>query len=155
VTSRGQKIGAALAKAVKATTGITSAKLGGAIYRTNIRDVPAAGGLPHVTGAAQVQYLIDKKSAGADHVVGWTVLKPGARHERHRLRDCDAFFMILKGAGHIYGDKGEEPMAEGDVVYVPRGSWHGFRNTSHDDVILIWGWMGAGSIEASGCERPD
>ena len=30
----------------------------------------------------QVQFLIDKKSAGADHVVGWTVLKPGASHEQ-------------------------------------------------------------------------
>jgi hypothetical protein len=38
------------------------------------------------------------------------------------------------------------------VVYSPRGCWHGFNNTSNEDVVLVWGWMGAGSIEASGYE---
>ena len=95
----------------------------------------------------QVQFLIDKKSAGADHVVGWTVLKPGARHENHRHHNCDEFFIVLKGHGHIYTDEGEKPSGEGDVVYSPRGCWHGFNNTSNEDVVLVWGWMGAGSIE--------
>ena len=43
---------------------------------------------------------------------------------------------------------------EGDVVYSPRGVWHGFNNTSSEDVVLVWGWMGAGSIDASGYENP-
>ena len=104
----------------------------------------------------QVQFLIDKKSAGADHVVGWTVLKPGARHENHRHHNCDEFFIVLKGHGHIYTEAGEVPSGEGDVVYSPRGCWHGFNNTSGEDVVLVWGWMDAGSIEASGYEvHPD
>jgi gentisate 1,2-dioxygenase len=41
---------------------------------------------------------------------------------------------------------------EGDVVYSPRGCWHGFNNTSTEDVVLVWGWMGAGLIEDSGYE---
>ena len=124
------------------------------MYRTNLRDVPKVEGLTRKDGWVdmQVQFLIDKKSAGADHVVGWTVLKPGARHERHRHHNCDEFFIVLKGHGHIYSDLGEEPSGEGDVVYSPRGCWHGFNNTSNEDVVLVWGWMGAGSIEASGYE---
>ena len=68
-----------MAKAVKATTGITSASLGAKMYRTNIKNVPKVEGLKRDDGwiDMQVQFLIDKKSAGADHVVGWTVLKPG------------------------------------------------------------------------------
>ena len=100
----------------------------------------------------QVQFLIDKKSADADHVVGWTMLKPGARHENHRHHNCDEFFIVLKGHGMIYTDHGDTPSVEGDVVYSPRGCWHGFNNTSNEDVVLVWGWMGAGSIEASGYE---
>ncbi len=38
------------------------------------------------------------------------------------------------------------------MIYSPRGCWHGFNNTSNEDVVLVWGWMGAGSIEASGYE---
>ena len=79
-------------------------------------------------------------------------LKPGARHERHRHHNCDEFFIVLKGHGHIYGEHGDEPSGEGDVVYSPRGCWHGFNNTSNEDVVLVWGWMGAGSIEDSGYE---
>jgi mannose-6-phosphate isomerase-like protein (cupin superfamily) len=156
MTSKAEKIGTALAKAMKATAGITSAKLGAAMYRTNIRNVPKLEGLPGAAGSGdmQVQFLIDSNSAGAGHVVAWSVLKPGARHDRHRHRNCDEFFIVLKGEGHIITDKGREPSGQGDVVYSPRGCWHGFSNTSNQDVVLIWGWMGAGSIEASGYELP-
>jgi mannose-6-phosphate isomerase-like protein (cupin superfamily) len=124
------------------------------MYRTNLRDVPQVSGLKRDDGWVdmQVQFLIEKKSAGADNVVGWTVLKPGARLERHRHHNCDEFFIVLKGHGHIYNDDGEEPSGEGDVVYSPRDCWHGFNNTSNEDVVLVWGWMGAGSIEDSGYE---
>jgi len=154
-----ERIGAALAKAMKKTAAqMTPAKQGGAMYRTNIRDVPKVEGLQRKDGWVdmQVQFLIDKKTAGADNVVGWTVLKPGARHENHRHHHCDEFFIVLKGHGMIYTESGEQPSGEGDVVYSPRGCWHGFNNTSDQDVTLVWGWMGAGSIEASGYEvHPD
>jgi len=124
MTTRAEKIGAALAKAVKKTAAQMAtpkdeaakdatakrgpAKDGIAMYRTNMRDVPKVDGLARKDGWVdmQVQFLIDKKSAGADHVVGWTVLKPGARHENHRHHNCDEFFIVLKGHGHIYTDNG-------------------------------------------------
>jgi mannose-6-phosphate isomerase-like protein (cupin superfamily) len=127
-------------------------------YRTNLRDVPLVQGLKRDDGwiDMQVQFLVDHKSAGAkDLVVGWTVLKPGASHERHLHRNCDEFYIVLKGHGHMYSDKGEEPSGEGDVVYSPRGVSHGFKNTSSEDVVLVWGWSGAGSLEASGYEVAD
>ena len=166
MTSKAEMFGAALGKAIRKTaanvraaaeearTAAAVATLGTTMYRTNIKNVPKVEGLAREDGwvEMQVQFLIDKKSAGADHVVGWTVLKPGARHERHRHHNCDEFFIVLKGHGHIYSDLGEEPSIEGDVVYSPRGCWHGFNNTSNEDVVLVWGWMGSGSIEASGYE---
>ena len=124
-------------------------------YRTNLKDIPLVEGLKRSDGwlDMQVQFLIDQKTVGNDKlVVGWTVLKPGAAHERHLHRNCDEFYVVVKGHGHMYTDKGEEPSAEGDVVYSPRGVSHGFKNTSHEDVILMWGWSGAGSLEASGYE---
>ena len=155
MTTTAERIGAALAKAIKKTAAqIATPQEKAAMYRTNMADVPKVDGLKRQDGWVdmQVQFLIDKKSAGADHVVGWTVLKPGARHEKHRHHNCDEFFIVLKGQGHIYTDEGQKPSVEGDVVYSPRGCWHGFNNTSDADVVLVWGWMGAGSIEASGYE---
>src|SRR5262245_13279312 len=132
------------------------ARRGGAakMYRANMRDVPKAAGLKRKDGWVdmQGQFLIDKKASDADHVVGWTVLKPGARHERHRHHNCDEFLIVLQGRGDIDTGQGEVASVEGDVVYSPRTCWHGFNNTSNEDVVLVWGWMGAGSIEASGYE---
>jgi uncharacterized cupin superfamily protein len=78
-----------------------------------------------------------------------------ASHERHLHRNCDEFFIVLRGHGHIITDHGLEASNEGDVVYSPHGCWHGFNNSSDQDVVLVWGWMGAGSIEASGYEVPN
>jgi len=124
-------------------------------YRTNLRDVPYVEGLPEEDGwiNMQVQFLIDQKSANSDKLVfGYTVLPPGARHDRHRHFNCDEFLLVLKGHGIIYTDEGEEPSGEGDVIYTERGHWHGFNNTSDEEVVLIWGWSGAGSLEAAGYE---
>ena len=157
MTTQGEKFGAAFAKALKGTSAkMTADKPATNMYRTNMKNVPKVEGLKREDGwiDMQVQFLIDKKSAGADHVVGWTVLKPGASHDSHRHHNCDEFFIVLKGKGEIYADTGNEPSVEGDVVYSPRGCWHGFNNTSSEDVVLVWGWMGAGSIEASGYENP-
>ena len=159
MTSSFEKFGRALGKGLKGAANVmnegkAAERKDPVIFRTNLRDAPLAEELKPADGwvGAKVQFLIDKKIADADHVVGRTVLKPGARHDNHRLRNCDAFFIVLKGSGMIYTDHGDTPAAEGDVVYSPRGCWHGFNNTSNEDVELLWGWMGAGSIEDSGYE---
>lgn len=126
-------------------------------YRTNLREVPHVTGLTEEDGwiNMQVQFLIDQKSAGSDKlVVGYTVLLPGARHEKHRHPNADEFLVVMKGNGFIYTDGDDEPSGAGDVVFTPRGHWHGFNNTSKEDVVLVWGWSGAGSLEAAGYEIP-
>jgi len=126
-------------------------------YRTRIDDVPLEQGLREDEGWVdmRVQFLIDEASAGAETlVVGRTVLPPGARHERHRHPNCNEFLVVMSGSGEVYTDAGTEPSKAGDVIYTPAGHWHGFNNTSDDDVLLIWGWEGAGSLEAAGYELP-
>ena len=120
-----------------------------------LSDVPVVGGLSEDDGWVdmRVQFLLDSLSTGSDDfLLGWTALPPGARHDRHLHRNADEFFVVLRGAGHIYTDDGTEPASEGDVVWTPRGRYHGFDNTGDDDVVLVWGWSGAGSLETSGYE---
>jgi quercetin dioxygenase-like cupin family protein len=122
-------------------------------FRTRIEDVPLEQGLREDEGwiDMQVQFLIGEHNAGASElVVGRTVLTPGARHERHLHPNCDEFLVVLSGHGEIYTNTGREPSKAGDVIYTPRGNWHGFDNTSDEDVLLLWGWSGAGSLEAAG-----
>jgi quercetin dioxygenase-like cupin family protein len=126
-------------------------------YRTRVEDVPLERGLREEEGwiDMQVQFLIDGRAAGSrDLVVGRTVLPPGARHERHLHPNADEFLVVMSGHGEVYTNAGREPSRAGDVIYTPRGNWHGFDNTSDEDVLLIWGWSGAGSLEDAGYELP-
>ena len=126
-------------------------------YRTRIEDVPLEPNLREEEGwiDMQVQFLIDERTAESKSlVVGRTVLPPGARHERHRHPNCDEFLVVMSGRGEIYTNTGREPSQAGDVIFTPRGNWHGFDNTSDEDVLLIWGWSGAGSLDAAGYEIP-
>lgn len=153
MVSKAEMFGRALGKAVKHTVaGLKPPDAPPVMYRTNMRDMPKIEGLSRGSGwvDTQVQFLIDKTAAGAEHMVGRTVLPPGARHGNHRHLNCDAFFIVLKGHGMILTDGGDTPAREGDVIYLPRGCWHGFDNTSGEEAVLVWGLMGAGSLEASG-----
>ena len=121
-------------------------------FRTRIEDVPLEQGLREDEGwiDMQVQFLISSPQL----LVGRTVLTPGARHERHAHPNCDEFLLVMSGAGEIYTNDGREPSRAGDVIFTPRNNWHGFDNTGDEDVLLIWGWSGAGSLEAAGYELP-
>ena len=124
-------------------------------FRTTVGSAPLVGGLSPDDGWVdmQVQFLVDKTSAASDEfLLGWTTLAPGARHDRHLHRNADEFFIVLSGSGEIYTDEGREPASKGDVVWTPRGHWHGFDNTGDEDVVLVWGWSGCGSLEDSGYE---
>jgi len=126
-------------------------------YRTTIAEVPLEQGLREDEGwiDMRVQFLIDERRTGSTGlVVGRTVLPPGARHERHRHPNCNEFLVVMTGSGRIYTDEGTEPSKAGDVVFTPAGHWHGFDNTGDEEVLLIWGWEGAGSLEAAGYELP-
>jgi quercetin dioxygenase-like cupin family protein len=126
-------------------------------YRTTIDEVPLVQGLREDAGwvEMQVQFLIDARAAGSDQlVVGRTVLAPGARHERHLHPNCDEFLVVMSGRGEVHTNSGREPSKAGDVIFTPRGNWHGFDNTGDEDVLLIWGWSGAGSLEAAGYALP-
>ncbi len=121
----------------------------------NLADVPLVANLREDEGWVdmRVRFLLDEVIAGTDDfLLGWTELPPGARHDRHLHRNADEFFVVLQGSGHVYTDDGRVPAAAGDVVWTPRGRWHGFDNTGDVDVVLVWGWRGCGSLEDSGYE---
>ncbi|HJR93431.1 MAG TPA: cupin domain-containing protein [Acidimicrobiia bacterium] len=126
-------------------------------FRVSRHDVPVEGGLRADEGWVdmRVQFLIDKARAESeDFLLGWTVLPPGARHDRHRHPNADEFFVVLSGHGLIYTDDADEAAQEGDVIFTRRGRWHGFNNTGDEDVTLLWGWSGAGSLDDAGYELP-
>ena len=103
----------------------------------------------------RVQFGLGAKTGSDQLLLGRTVLPPGARHERHSHPNCDEFLFVVRGQGVIYTGEGEEPAGPDDLIFTPAGHAHGFNNTSEEEVLLLWGWRGAGSLSAAGYELHD
>jgi quercetin dioxygenase-like cupin family protein len=125
-------------------------------FRVNFHEVAVEPGLRAEEGwiDMEVRFLVGAHTGTSGLTLGRTVLPPGARHERHSHPNADEFFFVVRGRGAIYTDEGEEEAAEGDVIWTPAGHWHGFKNTSEDAVLLLWGWRGAGSLREAGYQLP-
>ena len=66
------------------------------------------------------------RDANSSHHLVW--IRDGEvphRHDRH-----DLFVVILKGHGGMRLGNDEQPVGEGSILYVPRGTPHAFRNLS-------------------------
>jgi len=123
-------------------------------YRVNWKDVPEEPNLREYEGWVnmRVQFAVGDKTGSDKMTLGRTLLPPGARHEPNSHPNCDEFLFVVRGHGTIYTEEGEEPAGQDDVIFTRAGYVHGFNNTSGDDVLLLWGWSGAGSLDAAGYE---
>lgn len=55
---------------------------------------------------------------------------PGVIGSPHVHPNADHVFMVIAGHGIMNTDDGSEEIFPGDVVFVPRGDYHWFENTS-------------------------
>jgi len=106
----------------------------------------------------QARLLVQEAAGGwGSLLMGLGTFTPGAGcHELHRHPDADKFFYLWQGDGmHLGPDGSPHPVEAGDLVYVSRGEWHGFRNTGDRPAWAIFGHFGVGSLSGAGYELPD
>jgi quercetin dioxygenase-like cupin family protein len=102
-------------------------------------------------GDMNVQWIITKDTVGAtDHVIGLTVFPPGTAHHVHRHPNAEEAEYLLKGTGLATIGDTEVRQNAGEIVFVPKNEWHGFRNDSDEEAVLLWTYGGAGSLDAAG-----
>jgi quercetin dioxygenase-like cupin family protein len=103
------------------------------------------------------RWLADEAICDTDSiVVGNSRFAPhGGVHELHRHPEGAEFFVVLSGEGvQLDQDGTEVPVEVGEMALLPRGAWHGFRNTGDEEVHAIFGFLGATSLDAAGYELP-
>ncbi len=63
---------------------------------------------------------------------------PGDRVPVHLHEDADEVLFIHSGEGYELLGEEEHPVRSGSLVFVPRGTWHGLRNSSDEqDLVLL------------------
>ncbi len=109
---------------------------------------PALGFL-HVAARWLVSASASKSSS---LVIGQSTFVRDAAHLLHKHDHADEFFYVFEGEGAHLVEGGEIPMKTGDVVFAPRGEWHGFRNKNDRPVRAIFGYFGVAVLEDAGYE---
>ena len=55
----------------------------------------------------------------------------------HRHLDKDEAFYVIDGSGNLILDDVRLPIGKGASIFIPKNSWHGFENASHE-LLLLW-----------------
>jgi quercetin dioxygenase-like cupin family protein len=113
-------------------------------------DDPATGFI-----GMKARWLATDEICGTGSVlVGASRFAPeGGAHELHRHAEAAEFFIVLSGEGvQLDEDGAEVPVEVGEAALLPRGSWHGFRNTGSEEVRAVFGFLGATSLDRAGYE---
>ena len=55
----------------------------------------------------------------------------------HRHLDKDEAFYVIEGSGNLILDDVRLPIGKGASIFIPKNSWHGFENASHE-LLLLW-----------------
>ena len=93
--------------------------------------------------------MIVRSAGGADRpFVAEHAIPPGYMVPPHLHEGDDEYFFVLDGPLTIWSEGGEQELAPGAFVSLPRGVRHGFRNASETTVrFLIVAWPGIQSTE--------
>jgi len=103
------------------------------------------------------RWLVDENNGSSSaFTFGQSTFAPDEGcHELHRHPNAEEVFFVWAGTGvHLTEDGREIPMSAGDLVFVPKNEWHGFRNTGSTPLRAIFGYLGANSLESGGYELP-
>jgi quercetin dioxygenase-like cupin family protein len=99
-----------------------------------------------------VREMIGAKENGAElTTVGQTTYPRGGRgHEAHLHPNAEETLVVVSGSGRYQVGDETFDIAEGDVVFVPRGVVHATVSSPGDDLVALWVLGGAASLETAG-----
>ena len=94
---------------------------------------------------APVTIMVDKKKRGAGSVsLCREDIQPDDGIPVHKHLREDEVIFIQRGSGiFTLGDK-EFAVKEGSAAFVPKGVWHGLKNTGREDIRMIFSFSPAG-----------
>jgi mannose-6-phosphate isomerase-like protein (cupin superfamily) len=91
---------------------------------------------------------ISKTQHGIDNISFCTEdMSPGQKMRIHKHLNNDELIFIHKGEGTLILDEVSSEVKTGDVVFVPRGMWHGLDNTGKENLLMIFQYSPAGFEE--------
>jgi mannose-6-phosphate isomerase-like protein (cupin superfamily) len=105
----------------------------------------------------QARMLIDAEADNGgcrSFTLGMGTFAPGQGcHALHRHAHAEEVFFVWEGAGvHLTADGAEHPLSAGELAFIPRTEWHGFKNTGSTPVRAFFAYLGVGARADAGYE---
>lgn len=99
-----------------------------------------------ITGRqAPVTILVDKAKRGVESVsLCYEDIVPGDFIPVHKHLREDEVIFIQKGSGVFTLGEKEHEVKEGSTAFVPRGAWHGLKNTGSETLRMFFSFSPAG-----------
>ena len=89
-------------------------------------------------GSGEVTITVDPSRAGTPFAAGTQMLQPRAEIPVHRQLDKDTVLFVHKGQGRIILNEQAINVVPGMMFFIPRGAWHGVRNTGTGALQIAW-----------------
>ena len=103
--------------------------------KQHFTEVPAAE-VPSPAVGVKIRWLIDDTSGAPNFAMRHFEIAPGGQTPLHR-HDWEHEVFILTGQGVLVSDDGEKDFGPGEVVFMPGGEEHCFRNTGAEPVTML------------------
>lgn len=71
-------------------------------------------------------------------------MDPGRRMRVHKHLNNDELIFINKGSGRFTLGEQLIKVEAGDVMFIPRGTWHGLDNTGEENLVMVFQYSPAG-----------
>jgi oxalate decarboxylase/phosphoglucose isomerase-like protein (cupin superfamily) len=101
-------------------------------------------------GHLDVRWVIGADAGASLIAFGQSSYPQGATHENHYHPNAEEVVMVVSGRGvQIVGDDSLE-VGAGDICFIPRNTPHRITGGSEDDLVILWAFGGAATLEAAG-----
>jgi quercetin dioxygenase-like cupin family protein len=123
------------------------------MQKVNIADIPLiASTNPDLEGVS-VRDIINRNTVGAHRgMLSIAEFAPQGFHKLHRHHASSQISYLLSGKGEHLTENGPVPIKAGDATFVPKNTWHGFRNTGITKAVLLSIYSPAAHLSEAGYE---
>jgi len=125
------------------------------VRKVNIRDIQPDRNLRQEDGWVRmdVRWVCTEDTMGSQlATVGHTIFGPGGgAHELHRHPNAEEILYVVRGHGVAISGDEEFEIGPGDLIFVPKGDVHYFKNTHPtEELETLWIYAGAPSLKKAG-----
>jgi quercetin dioxygenase-like cupin family protein len=100
-----------------------------------------------------VHWLADRDHGATQTTVfNVTEFPPNRSHEVHRHAHAEEYFFVLEGSGVHLTDGEPIRVHKGDLVFIPKGEWHGFANDTSEPTLSVTVMGGVAHYSDAGYE---